>query len=122
MVCRPLVEAIGQRMAYEAAFDSKVVPDEVIRLFESNCVMHYDASWFIQSGGLKRAEIMRNDADAVNGLLPRLNELMSASGAQEHVTAPIVTSEDWAAFEASLTEYGSRAQTIKQVDAGLCRL
>ncbi|KFZ24000.1 hypothetical protein V502_01521 [Pseudogymnoascus sp. VKM F-4520 (FW-2644)] len=43
--CRQLVEATGQRMAYEAAQASKDIPSEMRELFEINCIAA-DQSWY----------------------------------------------------------------------------
>ena len=96
----PLVEAIGHRMAYEAAIDANVDPS-LLNLYES-VVLKEDSAWYVEQGGLSR-EIQREmEAQAVDVLLPRMNDLLRASGVQPYSNAPMTSKMLWNDFVSGL--------------------
>ncbi|TCD66582.1 hypothetical protein EIP91_001139 [Steccherinum ochraceum] len=107
-LCQPLIEAIGHRMAYEAAMAAHVDPD-ILKLYVANALKH-DASWYVQHGGLTRREIADMEDRAVGNLLGRLEELLEDTGAEAYVHAPIVSDEGWNAFVDRLPRYSGVAE------------
>jgi hypothetical protein len=98
--CQSLIEAIGHRMAYEAAVAAGVDTD-LLALFEAGCILQ-DSSWYVQHAGLSRGEQYEHESKALNAVLPRLESLLEGTGAEEYVDAPILSQTAWDAFEASL--------------------
>lgn len=106
-LCQPLIEAIGHRMAYDAAVKAKVSQD-IIDLYVANALKH-DASWYIEHAGLTRRKIAELEDKAASTLLPQLDVLLDGTGAAPYCHAPIVSDEAWKAFVASLPHYGGDA-------------
>jgi alkylation response protein AidB-like acyl-CoA dehydrogenase len=95
--CRPIVEAIAQRMAYEAALSSKATRPEYLELFELHCMLH-DPIWFIEEAGIRSDDILAREAKVIDELMPRLDELLDETHAEPHATAPIITEERFLDF------------------------
>jgi len=106
-LCQPLIEAIGHRMAYDAAVKAKVDQD-LIDLFVANAVKH-DASWYVGHGGLTRRSIAEMEDRAVSALFPRLEDLLEKTGAAPYCQAPIVSDEAWRIFVDELPSYSGSA-------------
>ena len=106
-LCQPLVEAIGHRMAYDAAVKFKV-PQDLIDLYVANSVKH-DASWYIEHAGFTRRKVAELEDKAASAVLPQLDALLEGTGAGPYIHAPIVSDEAWAAFVAKLPHYGGTA-------------
>lgn len=105
------VEAIGYRIAYEAAIEAGVHPD-LVGLFEI-WVMIQDLSWFVQNGGVTRDQIFQMEAERISDVLPRLNALLDATGAEPYCTAPIISQASWEHFVDQLeTKTGSATTNI----------
>lgn len=101
--CQALVEAIGHRMAYEAAVQAGVQPD-LLALYEAGVVM-LDSSWYVQHAGLSREAQFNTESHALNAVLPQLEKMLDDTGAEPYVTAPILSQEAWDAFVAGLDTY-----------------
>ncbi|KAK1463832.1 hypothetical protein CTAM01_17082 [Colletotrichum tamarilloi] len=104
--CRAMVEAIGQRMAYEAALHSGNVIPEVLDLFEKCCIQE-DASWHIEHGNYSRTRIWTAEERAFTNLMPLLPDLVKRTNAQDYITAPIVNGEALENFLTRLPIYGN---------------
>lgn len=104
--CRSLIRATGKRMAYEAAKNTSSIRPEMLRLFETSCIVE-DASWYVENTDLRREMIFEQYGNAVRAALPLLSELLEETRAAPWVTAPFLSAEDWAAFVAGLELFGS---------------
>ena len=116
--CLPLVQALGQRLAHEAALDARVRP-ELVALYVAACV-RLDPAWFVEQGGLsRRAQADMEDA-AVGGALPLLEELLVEMDVEGWVQAPIVTEERWERFVADMPLVGGDAhvETVEGAEGG----
>ncbi|KAJ5796931.1 uncharacterized protein N7518_005471 [Penicillium psychrosexuale] len=103
----PLIEAIGHRMAYEAAIDASINPS-LLNLYESG-VFKEDSAWYVEQGGLSR-EIQREmEAQAVDVLLPRMNDILRASGVQPYSNAPMTSKMLWNDFVSGLEVFSGDA-------------
>ncbi|KAF4417534.1 Acyl-coenzyme A oxidase 2 [Colletotrichum fructicola] len=87
--CRTIVEAIGQRMAYEAAKAQGNIPPEVLDLFEKSCIQE-DPSWFVEHGLGTRCALQNSEDEAYRNMLPLLPSLMKRAKAAAYITAPLV--------------------------------
>lgn len=104
--CRGLICATGQRMAYEAAKASPNMRPELLRLYETACVLD-DPSWYVEHGGMSRAEVFQQSAEATQAALPLLEDLFQESGAAPWATAPILDDARWAEFVGGLPLFGT---------------
>jgi acyl-CoA oxidase len=111
--CQSLVEAIGHRMAYEAALAAGVDSD-LLALYEAG-VITQDSSWYVQHAGLTREMQFDRESQAMSAVLPRLEELLDGTGAKEYVDAPILSQEAWDDFESSLELYTGTSLKMNSV-------
>ncbi|OQE42967.1 hypothetical protein PENCOP_c003G03942 [Penicillium coprophilum] len=97
--CRPIVLAIGHRMAFEAAVDAGVDSD-LLALFEVG-VIKTDFSWYVENLGLSRADLYEMECKAADSILPRVGEILNRLDKMEpYLTAPILSAEKWEKFVA----------------------
>lgn len=118
-LCQPLIEAIGHRMAYDAAVKARV-PQPLINLYVANAVKH-DSSWYIEHAALTRRKIAEMEDKAASALLPELDELLESTGGKAYCHAPIVSNESWKAFLAQLPHFAGNAvvETIPGAEQGV---
>ncbi|KAH9940467.1 acyl-CoA dehydrogenase NM domain-like protein [Epithele typhae] len=106
--CQPTVEAIGHRMAYDAAREH-AVPAPLVDLFVARC-LERDAAWYSESGGVSREEQRSRASRAHDAAEPMLGALVVEMDVGEYVGAPIVSDERWAAFVDGLVVHEGNAQ------------
>lgn len=83
-----LVEAIGQRIAYEAGKCLSLEP-AILGYFEISCIAS-DPGWYIENTTLTRSEISDRQVWALENVLPLLPQLLDESAVKDYVTAAIV--------------------------------
>ncbi|EJD04373.1 uncharacterized protein FOMMEDRAFT_19615 [Fomitiporia mediterranea MF3/22] len=105
--CQPIVEAIGCRMAYDAA-RARGIPEPFIALFEANAVKS-DLAWYIERGLISRERARNMEADALDRAYPLLEEWLDNEENGKHVTAPIISDDTWKAFHDTLPIYSGSA-------------
>ncbi|KNB04918.1 hypothetical protein FOXG_06904 [Fusarium oxysporum f. sp. lycopersici 4287] len=99
--CRLLAEAIGNRMAYEAAETSGLSPD-VLTLYEGICMCE-DLNHLPVMGPQCRADAQSQSSEPYNNVLAQIrSESASRSDLDDYVTAPIMSEESWGSFTNSL--------------------
>lgn len=103
--CQTLVEAIGHRMAYEAAREAAIEPN-LLTLYEAGVLLQAPA-WYVRGLRLDLEAQFQQEARAIDSLLPRLNQLLDATGAAPYCSAPILTNEAWNRFVDGLEGYGA---------------
>ncbi|KAI0790861.1 acyl-CoA dehydrogenase NM domain-like protein [Abortiporus biennis] len=106
--CLPLIQAIGHRMAYEAAVADKL-PWFILDLYAAS-VIKLDAAWYVENLQLSRRGIIELESKAMDAMLPRLGDLVRDMNVEEYVLAPIVTEEKWDTFVESLPLYTGSAE------------
>ncbi len=111
--CQPVMEAIGHRMAYDAAVAQGVRPC-LVDLYVAN-VVKLDSAWYAEHAGLGRGAQQEMATRAMDEVLPILGELVQEMDMLAYVKAPMVSDESWAAFVKSLKIFGGNAH----VDLGL---
>lgn len=111
-LCQALIEAIGARMAFEAARD--YLPEDILNLYVATTVRK-DAAWYALHAGLDGAAQARMEAEAAKALLPRINALIDMLDIESYVVAPIVSDEQWSRYVNSLDEYGEVPTVIRSV-------
>lgn len=102
-----MMEAIGHRMAYDAAVVHGVRP-ALVQLYVAN-VVKLDAAWYAEHTELGRAAQEEMETRAVDAVLPMLGELVQEMDVFAYVNAPIVSDEQWEAFAGGLKMYEGNA-------------
>ncbi|KAE8326404.1 hypothetical protein BDV39DRAFT_193685 [Aspergillus sergii] len=116
--CQTLVEAVGHRLAYEAALDAGV-PSELLDLYETGVVLRH-SGWFVENLALDTETQFNMEMQAMNSILPRLGDLLNATGAEPYCTAPIMSDEAWMEFTRSLEVHrGNARMDICEYDSEL---
>ncbi|KAH8669245.1 hypothetical protein BGZ61DRAFT_498083 [Ilyonectria robusta] len=93
--CRPIAEAIGHRMAYEAARESGACP-KVLRLYEHMCV-GTDFRHCSSDGHVLQA-IGDAAVEAYDDVLADMLQSLQNYEADAYTTAPIMSDQSWASF------------------------
>ncbi len=105
--CQPMMEAIGHRMAYDAAVAQGVRP-ALVDLFVANA-LQFDAAWYAECTGVGRAQMQAMQESAMDRVLPILGELVAEMDVFAYVSAPIVSDERWGAFVEGLATFEGTA-------------
>ncbi|KAI0819314.1 acyl-CoA dehydrogenase NM domain-like protein [Trametes gibbosa] len=106
--CQPMVEAIGHRMAYDAALAHCVRP-ALIDLYVAS-VVKLDAAWYVEHAGLGCAAQQAMEARAMDAVLPMLGELVREMDVFAYVSAPIASDERWESFVGDLKTFEGTAR------------
>ncbi|KAJ3992544.1 acyl-CoA dehydrogenase NM domain-like protein [Lentinula boryana] len=112
-LCRPLVEFIGHRMAYEAAVDLGVNP-LLVELYEAGAI-RLDSSWYVENGLMSRAEQHDLESAAANKVLPDLERFLHDLEAAEYATAPIISEERWNGFVSGLPQFVGNSEPLGEL-------
>jgi acyl-CoA oxidase len=102
--CRPFIEAVGQRIAYEVALDSPTTRPELLDLYEVQC-MKSDLAWYVENAGYKSQQIFDLEDERLNRTLPLLDDILDANNVGSVVTAPILSEMKWQKFVATLPKF-----------------
>ncbi|PYH31550.1 acyl-CoA oxidase [Aspergillus neoniger CBS 115656] len=100
---RPMVIAIGQRMAYEAAVDASVDPD-LLALYEAGA-MKSDPAWFSEHLRMSRDAQFQKECDAVDAVYRRLDEHPNNLQIEPYITAPMLSAERWMGIIKAVPEF-----------------
>lgn len=99
--CRNIVEAIGHRLAYDAAVEENVDPC-LLRLYECD-IIGKDIGWYIQNGIISsQSELRVRECLIADFLEGRIGALLDGLSVQDYARAPIVSDSAWALFMAEL--------------------
>ncbi|KAI0034773.1 acyl-CoA dehydrogenase NM domain-like protein [Vararia minispora EC-137] len=114
--CQPFVEAVGHRMAYDAA-QAQGVPPPLIDVHVATMVRS-NGAWFAEHVGLGHRAQLRMEEEALDIALPDAEDYVVALGVEPYVSAPIVADKSWDAFEASLQVFGETTNLLHLSPAG----
>ncbi|KDR72267.1 hypothetical protein GALMADRAFT_102021 [Galerina marginata CBS 339.88] len=95
-----LVEAIGHRMAYEAALAAGVDP-LILRLYEAGAVLR-DMVWYSENKLTTKQSILKIEDETLTSLFPSLDQLLEHSGVKSYAFAAIISEDSWKKFVATL--------------------
>ena len=95
-----LVEAIGHRMAYEAAQRAGVDP-HILKLYEADAMLR-DMSWYSERGLSTKEKTLNVEEEMLTLLYENLDQLLEHTGVKPYIFAPIVTDDSWKRFVAIL--------------------
>lgn len=104
-LCQPLIEAIGYRIAYDAAVEDGI-DEAILNMFVAS-IIREDRAWFSEVGGISRAKQMDLERNAMDALLPRLDDLLSSLDIDDYCTAPIISDEKWKKYVQGLPTFTS---------------
>ena len=105
--CQPAMEAIGHRMAYDAAVAAGVRPC-LVDLYVAN-VVKLDPAWYAEHAGFGRAKQQELEARAHDEALPILGDLVREMDVFAYVNAPIASDSTWDAFVDGLKVFRGNA-------------
>ncbi|KAJ7573747.1 acyl-CoA dehydrogenase NM domain-like protein [Mycena floridula] len=86
--CQSLIEAVGHRLALEAAMENGVEP-LLTNLYVASVIKH-DSAWYAENAGLPRSVQRSMEQDAVENLYPNINRFLDMLDIAPYVTAPIM--------------------------------
>ncbi|KAK0468077.1 acyl-CoA dehydrogenase NM domain-like protein [Desarmillaria tabescens] len=102
--CRLFVQSIGERMAYDAAVASGLDPC-LVDMYVVSCVKH-DSAWYSEELNLSRARVQAMENAAIESMYPRLEEFIARTEVEPYISAPLLSSRQWEAYERQMTVYG----------------
>jgi acyl-CoA oxidase len=94
--CQTLIEAMGHRMAYEAAVLAQV-PQDLIDLYLAS-VVKLDLAWYCENTGLRRKAFAEMETKALDAILPQTASYIGKMRMEPWITCKIVSDERWNAF------------------------
>ncbi|KAK7463039.1 hypothetical protein VKT23_007623 [Stygiomarasmius scandens] len=119
--CQKIVEAIGHRMAYDAAVtcmerqipagpSGTVISQCIVDLFEAS-VLRLDEGWYVENiTGFTRKMIEEQEVKTLEGVMEIAGDLIDQWGLVQggYIKAPIASEELWNEFVAGLETFGGR--------------
>ncbi|KAL4767074.1 hypothetical protein BDW60DRAFT_227045 [Aspergillus nidulans var. acristatus] len=103
----PLIQAIGHRMALEAAKETNI-DSKIYTLYKSGVILE-DSAWYTEQGGISRKAQREMEAQAADALLPDLEKLVYETGAAPYSSAPMTSDRLWNAFVSELETFAGEA-------------
>ena len=111
--CQGLIEAIGHRMAYDAAVEEGL-DQHLINTYVSH-VISVDPSWYSEEAGIPRALQKKMEIESATASFKHLESLLERLDADCYVTAPMVSDERWYAYERSLETCAHPEKSISDI-------
>ncbi|KAF9264356.1 acyl-CoA dehydrogenase NM domain-like protein [Marasmius fiardii PR-910] len=106
------IEAIGARIAYEVATSDPDIDPSIVELFSIGCIQR-DLAWYVEHRVFSRREVFAWEADTLDVLLPRLEELLNRTGIEPYVHGRICREDWWKKFVDELPVIGSGSDGVK---------
>ncbi|KAJ7485061.1 acyl-CoA dehydrogenase NM domain-like protein [Mycena galericulata] len=101
--CQELIEAVGHRLAVDAAIERGIEP-LIIDLYVASVIKH-DSAWYAEHTNLSRSRQRDMERDSVEALYPKLQQLLDKLEVTSYVTAPIVSDERWRSYVQELPTF-----------------
>ncbi|KAJ7896835.1 acyl-CoA dehydrogenase NM domain-like protein [Mycena leptocephala] len=101
--CQELIEAVGHRLAVDAAVEGQVNP-LIIDLYAASVIKH-DSSWYMEHANLSRSTQRQMEWHSVEALYPKLEPLLGQLDITNYITAPIVSDEQWTNYVHTLSKF-----------------
>jgi hypothetical protein len=98
-----LVQALGHRIAYDAAIGLGV-EQCLVDLYVVSC-MNSDSAWYVEHAGLTQDAQLEMESAAVEATLPRAEVLVRKLGVELYVTAPMTSQDMWTHLVDSLETF-----------------
>jgi len=107
-LCVPLMQAIGHRLAYDAAIEASVDP-ALIDIYLASVILS-DSAWYSEADDpvirLSRSKQLEMQLGVCTRGVARLEEWLDKLEVEPYVLAPIVSDEKWDAYEQTLETFG----------------
>ncbi|KAJ7226933.1 acyl-CoA dehydrogenase NM domain-like protein [Mycena pura] len=94
--CQGLIEALGHRLAVDAAFEAQVDP-RIIDLYVAGVIKN-DSSWYTEHANLSGSAQRQMERCSVEALYPELESLLGKLDITNYVVAPIVSDAQWTGY------------------------
>ncbi|KAJ7481909.1 acyl-CoA dehydrogenase NM domain-like protein [Mycena latifolia] len=101
--CQDLMQAVGHRLAIDAARESGVEP-LLIDLYVAS-VVKQDSAWYAEHADLSGSKQREMERETVEALSPKLGTLLGTLEAVRYVTAPIISDEQWNSYVNALAMF-----------------
>ncbi|KAJ7149194.1 acyl-CoA dehydrogenase NM domain-like protein [Mycena crocata] len=108
-----LVQAIGHRIAYDAAVEAKVEPC-LLDMYVASCIK-VDLHWYVEHLGLTRRRYRDMERAAIDAVYPRLDEFLARMDVEEYITAPFTSDKKWDEYLSTLQTFGSTELSLPTV-------
>ncbi|KAJ7352300.1 acyl-CoA dehydrogenase NM domain-like protein [Mycena albidolilacea] len=105
-----LVQAVGHRIAYDAAVEAKLEP-YLLDMYVASCVK-VDLHWYVENLGLTRREYRNMERAAVEAIYPRLDDLLARMNVDAYVTAPFTSDQKWDEYLGTLETFGLPSENL----------
>ena len=112
--CQRIVEAIGHRMAYDAAV-SVGLSQGLIDLFVAS-IVQLDQAWYSENVGFNTLQQEDLQGKALDAILPHVEDLVRAFSVDRYVSAPIVSDKAWDTFVDDLEVFGGRSRVSRVLE------
>ncbi|RAL14815.1 acyl-CoA dehydrogenase NM domain-like protein [Aspergillus homomorphus CBS 101889] len=113
----PLVQAIGYRMAIEAAIEAGIDPK--LRALYQVGIIKEASAWFAEYG-LSRQKQREMEAEAADAVLPDLERLVEETGVEPYCTAPMTSDRLWNDYVGEFETFsGGPAEASQELKARL---
>ncbi|KAL0563155.1 hypothetical protein V5O48_018921 [Marasmius crinis-equi] len=109
---RALVEAVGARIASEAASSDPKIDSALLKLFKNSCIQR-DLAWYVENGVVSRKQVFDEEAILLDELLPKLGTLLATTGVEPYIHAKICEEDTWRSFVGGLPIVGERPRESK---------
>ena len=106
--CQAIIEAMGHRMAHDAAVAAGV-QQSLIDLYVASC-MKLDTAWYTENAGMTRKSLADMETKALDAVLPHLGVLIKAMAVEPWVTSKIISDERWSDFVAGCQVFDGQAK------------
>lgn len=114
---RDLVEAIGQRFAYDSAVEFGTVRPELIDIYEADCMLQ-DQAWYVEHAGMTSREIRSRHTSAIERARPHLQAIIEEFDMAKHFdSTPLVSAKHWEDLMSQLPHFGHQKDSTKQAPA-----
>lgn len=114
--CQAMVEAIGHRMAYDAAVAAGVKPC-LIDLYVAS-VVKLDPAWYSENAQFSRRAQSEMETKAMDDMLPQLGTFVREMNVMPYINAPIVSDERWSQFVESLETFQGSGRIDSMLASG----
>ena len=112
-LCVPVMQAIGHRMAYDAAIEASVDP-VLIDIYLASVILT-DPAWYSETTEpavhLSRSQQLEMQLNVCKKGVARLEEWLAKLEVEPYVLAPIVSEEKWDAHEQRLVTFSAPQDT-----------
>lgn len=102
-----LITSIGHRFAYDIAKSTGSVRQELIDVWEADCMLE-NAAWYIENMGITASQMREKHVTSIRRMRPLLPEILAEFDMERHCSStPLISKRHWDDLMASLPSFGS---------------